>query len=167
MGRVMLVDVGTSSDEELPFEELNLNAPTSVDPEEIGSTFLLYANLEAMELKDVYKEVRAKRDITRFATNHNSVILLDRQESTVQEIMTTAVNQFVTNEQLDPSLAPPALEALMNKGLPVPGFATSIHAAEDSDYDLDFISFAVAVAEVPKLRHRCIGLVRLQEKSNL
>lgn len=132
--------------------------------DESGTT-LIYSRHEKVPLKDFSLEIRAQLDIKNFL-NH-TVLLLDLSQVTLDAIIDEILHQLLDNSESKESFEQ-ARTALFTHDnvhqLSRTLQCTSISEGGGCDYDQSWIC---AMACIPSISHRHVGIARLRSPANL
>eukprot|EP01104_Vermistella_antarctica_P006141 TRINITY_DN16869_c0_g1_i1.p1 TRINITY_DN16869_c0_g1~~TRINITY_DN16869_c0_g1_i1.p1 ORF type:complete len:778 (+),score=185.50 TRINITY_DN16869_c0_g1_i1:219-2552(+) len=135
--------------------------------EEHEHASLLHVRRSVVPRKDLHREIRARRDITTFASDGDSVVLHDLRVYDIAEIIDSLLDEMVTRGQLTDTQRGHAKEAALTPEF-VPQLKSTMVGREfGQGIENAPQSFAVVMCDVPTLSHRVLALTTLHHDVNM
>lgn len=125
----------------------------------MGSRELLNFNIDASPLKHVQQEVTAEKDIRKFATNPDSVILLDLHQSTAEEIFNSWTDELMSRGIINEKVKEDARDEFLTEE-DIPQFKNTLRGTESGNW-------IVVTGEVPGVLKRNISFIKLHHQAHI
>ena len=121
---------------------------------------MIRCSIEESLVKEISKEIRASKDIRKFATTSNPLIILDCTAESEVEILTAVIQELDDRGDIQDEQTRSAILNAMLTQHKEGQFKNILRSKSDSDW-------IVPVGEVSELKDRIIAFVRLKSSLNL